>query len=832
MLGLMQFGVISGVAMSQCKSPIGFLLLGVLLLAPRRSEGQEPNVEALWADLAATDAAKAYRAVWKLALTPDKAVPFLKTRLQPASGNRKEIDKLVRDLGSETFAVRDKAIAEVERLADAAEESLKQALLDNPGLESRRRIEMLLSRLPDPAGSPTLVRQERALEALELAGTPEALEVVKRLAEGNPAARWTHKAKAVHARLVSRPRLDDTPAKMVDEFGDDLPPGVLARLGTIRMQSGYWAAITPDGKSLITVSDKALHMWDLATGRALPGFPQAKDWPDCRAVAVSPDGKLAGVAYDRAYSFDICELPSGKVLHHQPGKGEIREPSRYAVVFSPDSKTFVITNQLGTQLWDMATGKRLRDFSHASNLYKAVISADSRRLATISHTAPPRIWDVAGGRLLHDLGNQKIPVYSAAINADGTKLVTYAPGPCARIWDCETGKLIRAIPLASEPMHGDPSPSFVFAPEGSTLAVVDCVRKGDPEQRIQMWNMADFDPKPRMLTPPPGIGRLEAFTPDGKTLLWESGSSYRLLDAVTGKDRHGWASRGAVLGVAWSPDGKRIATAGQDGTVGLWDAGNAKRLHTVVGHHGGIGTVVFSPDGKLLVSCGANKEPAVLWDVASGEKKAELDNNRTRLAGVNWAGFSHDSKLLYTAGFGGHGIFETETGKLQGVFATGRISTWNMAFSSEGRFTAVGIDGVAVFDLSGKKFRDGFKIKQCVAHAFSHDSRTLAASGTYGDVVVWELLTGHERARFSFPPKSYSPSGRLAFSPDGRLLAAVGHWRPAPPLQVWDLATGKLLGPFPGHLDSVTAVAFSPDSQRMATASSDGTVLIRRINRK
>jgi WD40 repeat protein len=268
----------------------------------------------------------------------------------------------------------------------------------------------------------------------------------------------------------------------------------------------------------------------------------------------------------------------------------------------------------------------------------------------------------------------------------------------------------------------------------------------------------------------------------------------------------------------------------------LWDAANAKLLHTMIGHRRGIGRVVFSPDSKLLVSCGADREPAILWDAASGDKKAELDNNRKGLPGVNWAGFSHDSKLLFTAGFGGKGIFDTTTGKLQGVFETGRISTWNMAFSAEGQFAAVGIDGVTVFDLSGKKKLHTVASYQCVAHGFSHDGRTLAVLNNgrrenLGDVVLWETLTGHERARFALP-KTYLAYGRLAFSPDGRMLAVVGGPFPPHPFQLWDLSTRKQLGPFPGHLDSVTAVAFSPDSSRMATASSDGTVLIRKIDLK
>jgi WD40 repeat protein len=822
--------------MSLCKSRVACSLVGgfmVLLLNVQPCEAQEPNLETLWADLADTDAGKAYRAIWALALTPEKAVPFLKARLQPASGDRKQIDKLIRDLESQVFAVRDKAAADLERLSDAAEEALRQALQGKPGLELKRRVEILLARISESAGSPALVRQERALEALESAGTQEARELVKRLADGYPAARWTQMAKATHARLAGRAPFKAMPAKKVDEFGDELPPGTLARLGTIRLQNGYWAAITPDGKSLITASDKSLHAWDMTTGRAMSGFPQAKDWPDCRAVAVSPDGKLLAVAYDRAYSFDICELPSGKLLHRQRGKGETLEPCRYSIAFCADSKNFVVTSQWATQICAVATGKKIREFSHPRGFFHSVTSADGRRLAT-SSSRGIWIWDVADGKLLHDLGDQKWHVFYAAMNADGTRLASYGPGPSVRIWDADKGKMIRQLPLVGDPVHGDPVPTFAFSPDGATLALTDCVAKGDPEQRIQMWSLANLDLKPRILTPPPGVGQIEAFTPDGKTLLWRTGSSYRLLDSATGKDRHGWVSRGAILGVAWSPGGSRIATAGQDGTVGLWDAGNAKLLHTLIGHRRGIETVVFSPDSRLLVSCGAHKEPAILWDAVNGKKKAELGHYREKVPGVLWAGFSADSKFVYTGGYGPRGVFETATGKLHGEFHTDRISTWNMAFSADGRFAALGIDFSSIYDLSAKKMIKTVDSNQCVAHAFSFDARTLAVlnnAQSNRDVVLWEVLTGRERARFALP-KSYHSSGRLAFSPDGRLLAAVTPWYSVESFHLWDLVTGKKLGPFPGHLDHVVAVAFSPDSRRMATASNDGTVLIREIQQK
>ena len=119
---------------------------------------------------------------------------------------------------------------------------------------------------------------------------------------------------------------------------------------------------------------------------------------------------------------------------------------------------------------------------------------------------------------------------------------------------------------------------------------------------------------------------------------------------------------------------------------------------------------------------------------------------------------------------------------------------------------------------------------ELAALAYSPDGRMLAALTNQDDVIIWETMTGRERARFPTIRTGYS--GRLAFSPDHRYLAAASPMFGDETLRVWDLATNKQVGPFPGHLGAVTNVAFSPSGKHLATASSDGTVLIREFGKK
>jgi WD40 repeat protein len=168
------------------------------------------GVEKLWADLAADDAERAYRAVWRLALHPGQSVPFLKGHLRPAADNGpdpKRLARLIDDLNSNNFKKRKKAAAELAKIGYAAAPAVRKALDAPASLEVRKQLEELLKKM-----KPTLVtegaklRTFRAVEALEHAGTPEAAAVLKELAKGAPAAMETIDAKLALQRLArSRP---------------------------------------------------------------------------------------------------------------------------------------------------------------------------------------------------------------------------------------------------------------------------------------------------------------------------------------------------------------------------------------------------------------------------------------------------------------------------------------------------------------------------------------------------------------------------------------------------------------------------------------------------
>jgi RNA polymerase sigma factor (sigma-70 family) len=173
---------------------------------PQSGKPAEPQItakqlDALWADLAGPDAAKAHRAIWTLAFRPEQAVPFLKARLKPVvAADAATVASLVRDLDSSNFAQRKKASDALAKLGPGAGPALRKAVADTQNLESRRRIEQLLTRMqPDHSGE--ALRELRSIEALEHCRTAPARLLLESLAKGLPDTRLTEEANQALRRL-------------------------------------------------------------------------------------------------------------------------------------------------------------------------------------------------------------------------------------------------------------------------------------------------------------------------------------------------------------------------------------------------------------------------------------------------------------------------------------------------------------------------------------------------------------------------------------------------------------------------------------------------------
>jgi RNA polymerase sigma factor (sigma-70 family) len=171
---------------------------------PRPKVLSDQALESLWGDLGDADAGRGDAAIWALVAAPQQAPALLKKKVRPTPASPPGWRAWVKDLGSEQFAVRDKATREVEALGERAYPLLKQELAGTPTLEVRRRIEILLGKLAYPLKSPSTIRELRAVEVLEHIGAEQAGQVLQALAQGEASSRLTEEAKASLERLAKR----------------------------------------------------------------------------------------------------------------------------------------------------------------------------------------------------------------------------------------------------------------------------------------------------------------------------------------------------------------------------------------------------------------------------------------------------------------------------------------------------------------------------------------------------------------------------------------------------------------------------------------------------
>jgi WD40 repeat protein/serine/threonine protein kinase len=276
---------------------------------------------------------------------------------------------------------------------------------------------------------------------------------------------------------------------------------------------------------------------------------------------------------------------------------------------------------------------------------------------------------------------------------------------------------------------------------------------------------------------------------------------------------------GFVAGVAFSPDGRRLATGSSDKTVKIWDSATGKELSSLKGHTYWVWSVAFSPDGQHLAS-GSADNTVKIWDIATGK---ELLSLKGHAGWVRSVAFSPDGRRVASGGDDRTArIWDSATGKellsLKGHTAV----VESVAFSPDGQRLASGSDDhtVKIWDgTTGKELlspKGHTDLVQSVA--FSPDGKQLASVGNDQMVKIWDTATGKELLSFK---SRASLLESVAFSPDGQRLASGSDDKT---VRIWDSASGKELAVLKGHADVVYGVAFSPDGQRLASGSVDQTV--------
>jgi WD40 repeat protein len=437
---------------------------------------------------------------------------------------------------------------------------------------------------------------------------------------------------------------------------------------------------------------------------------------------------------------------------------------------------------------------------HTGYVYQAVYSPDGKRMASGSEDRTVKVWDAQTGRELLTFKGHTAPVNSVAISPDGTRVASCtgssltlgntAEGRGLKVWDSQTGKEFLHLRRAYAPV--------IYSPDGKRIAASMWSDNSRANNIVNVWDAQTGQELLSWKAHDRSIYTL-AFSPDGKRLASSADDeTAKIWDPQTGQEL--LSLKGAGPEVEFGPDGKRLI-----GSRGVWDAQTGEKLISLKIR----GTsLAVSPDGKHVARGSVEKTVRII-DLQTGDEIRAIKGAATSAVyspdGRRLASFRAESSTDYTIK-----IWDTE--KDQDSLTVKGTGFW-IAMSPGGKYMATGADtDVKLWDA-----RTGQAVLTLKGHTgpvhgatFSSDGKRIASSSGGGTTEhkIWDAQTGQELLTIKGPGRT------VVFSPDGKRLAS--------PNKVWDAATGQELLSLwndPGGGGNSRQAAFSPDGRFLATGA-------------